>query len=530
MGCLHILLFIDCFTFHLFQVLDRINSLAEPHGFITVNERGLLDGSPVILHAHPKFRMFITFDPTCGEISRAMRNRGVEIFMSEQRLIDDTETNSACKDNAIGDLKQFLIQSGIPFYSLIEAMSEAHMYAKTVGLRFGVHITLLELRRWVQLFQQLLMSGNQSMWSLQLSWEHTYLTSLGEAEGEDIIMHVKDTILSTYKDCPLMGSSLCLPGGWPLPQKLSSFMWFSQEATIKQNCMYLEFLGAQCASYEMSLRCTKTSPLSGCEEIKPLIFPFRALHQHLFPGGLNLQLAENFISKTFDLVLGKKMLFISSSWVIEQATGKDLHLYIQWFQWYCKHLHPYCDFFRSFSMILEQEQSHPIWSCIVSCWKEVTIYHEINVDQQYLPLVSEKVVELSGLMGSPNVWQTNLCNAIRCIGVLRLSLEQWNAERSYVFKAQEFHHIFLPILKSLRDLEEEVLNVIIESSSFDDLYESYSALLEQHRSFWKCIMLPRSQQSAIAWHFLRKEVLKLKRFFPAAVHNLLVCQVRLSCL
>ncbi|CAA6669952.1 unnamed protein product [Spirodela intermedia] len=489
------------------SVLDRINSLVEPHGFITVNERGLLDGSPVVLHAHPKFRMFISFDPTCGEISRAMRNRGVEIFMPEQNLIDDSETNSGCQD-AIGDLKQFLIQSGIPFYSLIEAMSEAHMYAKTVGLRLGVHITLLELRRWVQLFQQLLMSGNQSMWSLQLSWEHTYLTSLGEAEGEDIIMHVKHSLLSLYKDCPLMGSSLCLPGGWPLPQKLSNFIWFSQEATIKQNCMYLAFFGAQCASYEMSLSSTKTSLLSGYEEVKPLIFPFRALHQLLFPCGIDLQQAENFISSTFDLVLGKKILFISSNWVIEQATGKDLQLYIQWFQW-------------SFSMILEQEQSHPIWSCIVNCWKEVTIYHEINVDQQYLPLVSKKVAELAGLIGAPNVWQTNLCNAIRCIGVLRLSLEQWNAERNYVFKAQELNQIFLPILKSLRHLEEEVLNVITESCSFDDLYESYSGLLEQHRSFWKCIMLPLFSTVCNCLAFSEEGSTQMKRFFPAAVHNLL---------
>ena len=65
------------------QVLDRINSLVEPHGSITVNECGSVDGKPLVLHPHPQFRMFLTVDPSNGEVSRAMRNRGVEIYMMQ---------------------------------------------------------------------------------------------------------------------------------------------------------------------------------------------------------------------------------------------------------------------------------------------------------------------------------------------------------------------------------------------------------------------------------------------------------------
>ncbi|MQL83108.1 hypothetical protein Taro_015594 [Colocasia esculenta] len=503
-------------------VLDRINSLVEPNGFITVNECGLVDGNPLVLHAHPKFRMFITVDPKYGEVSRAMRNRGVEIFMIEQDWLLDEETSHACREREIVDVKRFLVNSGIPLCNMIETMSEAHMYAKHAGLRIGVRITLLELRRWVQLFQQLLMGGNQPRWSLQLSWEHTYLTSFGEAEGRDIVMHVKNSYLSEYKWSPFMGNSLCLPGGWPLPLNLTKFVWFSQEAAIKQNFIYLEFLGAQCASYELSVGNRKSSLLNSKDKPKPIMFPVSLLCQLLFPSNPELQ---NFICAkplNFDLEMTKKMLLISFNWVIEQATGSDLELYIVLFKWYAHQLHPYCSSFKSFSAILDQELAHPIWNYIINSWRDIVLNHQINVNQQFLPLLSDEMTDAFGSTTASNVCTKRLHNSIQCVCILRLSLEQWNAERCYVCNAEGFHQTVLPILESLRHLEEEVLSVISESSFFDHLFHIYSNLLEQHRSFWRHIISSDLNNSAMAWHFLVKEVLKFKRFFPVATNNLLV--------
>ncbi|XP_078434368.1 midasin-like protein isoform X2 [Wolffia australiana] len=491
-------------------VLDRINSLAESSGFITVNERGLLDGSPVILRAHPKFRMFITFDPTYGELSRAMRNRGVEIFMLEENLFDEDA------DNIFGDVKQFLVQSGIPFYSLVEAMSQVHLHTKAVGLRLGIRITLLELRRWVQLFQQLITGGNHPLWSLLLSWEHTYLTSLGECDADQVVGCVKHTLSSLYKEYPLAGSSLHLPGGWPSPVQLSNFIYFPQERTVVKNCSYLEFLGAQCASQEMNLKSLN---------VKPHLLSFQALRQFLRlddkndPNIKQCGDGNSFLRSMTDVALWENMLYICSSWVIEQATGNDLLLYLQWFQWYGSQLHPHCDFFRSFAGILEQEHSHPIWECILSGWKEVTFSMDVwSADRQYLPLLSNRVAES---LGGPS---NRLSNAIRCVGLLRLTLDIWrDTEISASSKAHEFNLTFFPVLQSLRYLEEEVLSVIIESPSFDDLFDLYSCLLGQHRLFWKCISEGQSHlHSAMAWHLLRKEAIKLKRFFPVPVDNLLV--------
>jgi len=64
------------------SVLDRLNSLLErPDGFLSINEDCGPDGGPRIVTPSPGFRIFLTMDPKHGELSRAMRNRSVEIYM-----------------------------------------------------------------------------------------------------------------------------------------------------------------------------------------------------------------------------------------------------------------------------------------------------------------------------------------------------------------------------------------------------------------------------------------------------------------
>ncbi|PSR94588.1 hypothetical protein BD289DRAFT_404549 [Coniella lustricola] len=64
------------------SVLDRLNSLLErPYGFLSINEHSGPDGEPRIIKPHSNFRIFLTMDPRYGELSRAMRNRSVEIYL-----------------------------------------------------------------------------------------------------------------------------------------------------------------------------------------------------------------------------------------------------------------------------------------------------------------------------------------------------------------------------------------------------------------------------------------------------------------
>ncbi|KAF5102622.1 hypothetical protein D0Z00_000332 [Geotrichum galactomycetum] len=65
------------------SVLDRLNSLLEPNGCLIVNECSSSNGEPRMVKPHDNFRLFLTMDPKYGELSRAMRNRGVEIFLED---------------------------------------------------------------------------------------------------------------------------------------------------------------------------------------------------------------------------------------------------------------------------------------------------------------------------------------------------------------------------------------------------------------------------------------------------------------
>lgn len=59
------------------SVLDRINSLLEPNGFLMLNEKGSAQAN--IVKPKAGFRVILTCDPKYGEVSRALRNRCVEI-------------------------------------------------------------------------------------------------------------------------------------------------------------------------------------------------------------------------------------------------------------------------------------------------------------------------------------------------------------------------------------------------------------------------------------------------------------------
>ncbi|KAF1917408.1 hypothetical protein BDU57DRAFT_513641 [Ampelomyces quisqualis] len=64
-------------------VLDRLNSLLEPNGYLSINEHSMADGDARIVRPHANFRVFMTMDPRFGELSRAMRNRAVEVCLLE---------------------------------------------------------------------------------------------------------------------------------------------------------------------------------------------------------------------------------------------------------------------------------------------------------------------------------------------------------------------------------------------------------------------------------------------------------------
>ncbi|THH06083.1 hypothetical protein EW145_g4329 [Phellinidium pouzarii] len=68
------------------SVLDRLNSLCEIGGSLVLTEKGL-DHDTV--KPHPSFRLIMTVDSQRNEISRAMRNRGIEIALGADGIHSD---------------------------------------------------------------------------------------------------------------------------------------------------------------------------------------------------------------------------------------------------------------------------------------------------------------------------------------------------------------------------------------------------------------------------------------------------------
>ncbi|KAI0769070.1 midasin [Trametes elegans] len=99
------------------SVLDRLNSLCEMGGSLTLNERGAVDGEVQVLRPHPDFRLFMCSDGQYGELSRAMRNRGVEIALPMpthredlQRILDHVRCPPGLLDTA-SDYKRAIVAS-----------------------------------------------------------------------------------------------------------------------------------------------------------------------------------------------------------------------------------------------------------------------------------------------------------------------------------------------------------------------------------------------------------------------------------
>ncbi|KAF3780443.1 Midasin [Nymphaea thermarum] len=503
-------------------VLDRINSLLEPQGTITVNERGLVNGKPMVVRADSGFRLFLTVDPNYGEVSRAMRNRGIEVFLLQPYWLA-SELEAGCEEKCfeLEDVKRFLVLSGIPCYKVINAMARAHLYLKAEGTNFGLYISFLELSKWVYLYQKLLMNGSNNMQSLHLSMEHVYLSSFGSSAGKDILMHsaslyLKDLdakVFDTLFEC-----SLSTPGGWPSPLKTPSYLWYPKQAYVKGNCMYVEFLASQFASY-----CALTSMPPALVKMHPQILSRKHLLLMLFPA--SSEQLKAYKVPNLDLGLVEKMLTFAANWAIEQATLDDVDLYVMWFRYHASKFEPYCHFLNCFVSVLEKMIAHPIWSELIACHEQIT------VDVRTTPLLSVRVLEFK----ASNEVKKRFLNAIRGVRLLQLSFLQWEREcidalpepKSEIlsipgkscYPMWRFHSYILAVLDSLKRLEVRVLDAMLISPCFDFLQQVYANIIDNHISFWKHINSNQSKDMVISWHSLKKETEKLHEQFPEEVNG-----------
>jgi midasin len=114
------------------SVLDRLNSLLETNGFLIVNEHSTENGDPKLVKPHPEFRLFITMDPKHGELSRAMRNRCVEVFIDHQSPMQEVAVQDDVERQALaGFVEAAGVESDATVFQLIEQVLKTRQQPET---------------------------------------------------------------------------------------------------------------------------------------------------------------------------------------------------------------------------------------------------------------------------------------------------------------------------------------------------------------------------------------------------------------
>lgn len=102
-------------------ILDRLNSVFETNGKLLLSEKGVTSNNQSeSVSRHAEFRAFLTMDPRNGEISRAMRNRCIELCLTDDAYSRD-------------DLKQLIYQNGIHDQYLIEWTLNIHFRVQKIS-------------------------------------------------------------------------------------------------------------------------------------------------------------------------------------------------------------------------------------------------------------------------------------------------------------------------------------------------------------------------------------------------------------
>ncbi|RLN63377.1 hypothetical protein BBP00_00004192 [Phytophthora kernoviae] len=148
------------------SVLDRLNALMETGGEMLINECGIINGKLRVIKPHKNFRIFLAMDPQFGEVSRAMRNRCVEIAL-------------AGEDAPRLDLIKIPLACGIPGFALSQAFQVAHesvvskLKEHAVGMKYS-RINRRHLENWSLLASAELSRGVQPLNAIAESFQRVY--------------------------------------------------------------------------------------------------------------------------------------------------------------------------------------------------------------------------------------------------------------------------------------------------------------------------------------------------------------------
>ena len=195
------------------SVLDRLNPLMEFGGELVMTECGVSDddtnSKPRVIQPHPNFRLFLSMNPNShGEVSRAMRNRCIEVcVLPPTPISDEVQTEIGSKIETI-DAYTALWDSEVRSQKAGNCMVKAHEkdYQTSAALQEDIH-SIKVLKDWGNLFVGLLKRG---VANLSLSTSHEILY---EMQDSNICEQLSSTAgllvtgISTRKDLTLNPSA-----------------------------------------------------------------------------------------------------------------------------------------------------------------------------------------------------------------------------------------------------------------------------------------------------------------------------------
>ncbi|XP_007949614.1 midasin [Orycteropus afer afer] len=288
------------------SVLDRLNALLEPGGVLTVSERGMIDGAIPTITPNPNFRLFLSMDPVHGEISRAMRNRGLEIYISgggDGNIPDDL------------DLKVLLHSLGLVGDSVCDTLLALHTETRRAVV--GSLTSVSSLIQTAILIVQYLQRGlSLDRAFSEACWE-VYVCSQHSPANRKLVQALLRKYVSSLQAHETWGNSILAMGLWP--DSLPSVHFATEDSHLS-----IVRSDGQILAYCLNRMSMRTSSWARSQPLT--LQDLEKIMQSSNPENLKFSAVEmdtSWIDEPDVLAMAVKLL-------IERATNQDWMLRVKW--------------------------------------------------------------------------------------------------------------------------------------------------------------------------------------------------------
>jgi len=306
------------------SVLDRLNSVTERDGFLLLSESGTQEGEDSthahrIIKPHTNFRIFFTMNAANGEISRAMRNRCVEISLLESTTQNsfqpknDSSISSSFSKVQMVDILSIMRCARIRSMEVASRIMNTYAIESTQSSTFEEPPNLRSVLESIHILPSLLCRGLDPITSgrnfMQLSFEVEE-----SAITRDFAMGIFDTI-EARDATPLPGNLLLNSIGSGNEATSISTMWQARLLRLfTRNQSSAEDAITTLGFFSTS----KTDQINRSISVFPSIYDFQCILSQLFLKSKSL---EDLKLRTSTLIGFRSQLSYTIQWMASVLGG-----------------------------------------------------------------------------------------------------------------------------------------------------------------------------------------------------------------